>query len=394
MAALLLAIIYLAFISLGLPDSLLGSAWPVMHVELGVQLSWMGIVTMIISCGTIVSSLASDFLTRKLGVGVVTAVSVLMTAGAMLGFSFATKFWVLCIIAIPYGLGAGGVDAALNNYVALHYKSRHMSWLHCFWGVGTIVSPFVMGACLSGSAGWEGGYRIVSYLQMGLTVLLFCCLSLWKKPQGGNGAAKALTLPQTFGLKGVIFLLIAFFCYCALESTMIHWTSSYLVEARGSGAERAASLASLFFIGMTAGRFISGFVTEKLGDKRLIRIGMGIIALGIVLLAVPFPSDVSALVAFVVIGLGCAPVYPSIIHATPFNFGAENSQAVIGVEMAFAYLGSTFMPPLFGVIAQYLSISFLPLWLACFLVLVVVMTELCNRAVGKKTGTKIERIDF
>ena len=390
MVSLLLAVIYLAFISLGLPDSLLGSAWPVMHIDLGAPLSAMGAVTMIISAGTVVSSLASDFLTRKLGTGVVTVVSVLFTAGAMIGFSFANAFWILCVLAVPYGLGAGGVDAALNNYVALHYKSRHMSWLHCFWGVGTIVSPFIMSACLTGTQGWPGGYRIVSYIQFALVAVLFLSLPLWKKRPGAGLSAKPLTLPQTLRLRGVAFMLIGFFAYSAVEATAMNWASSYLTEFRGVSAERAAMFGSLFFIGITAGRLLSGFVSEKLGDRTLIRIGIGVIVAGIVLIALPVRTDVCALAGFVVVGFGCAPVYPSIIHATPFNFGAENSQAVIGVEMASAYVGTTFMPPLFGLIAQYIDIGYLPLFLAIFLVLLFCMTELLNRTVKPSAPTKQE----
>ena len=272
MASLLLAVIYFAFVSLGLPDSLLGSAWPVMRVELGAPVSAMGLVTMIISAGTIVSSLASDFLTRKLGTGLVTAVSVLMTAGAMLGFSFARAFWVLCLIAVPYGLGAGAVDAALNNYVALHYKARHMSWLHCFWGVGALVSPFIMGACLAGPAGWEGGYRVTSYIQFGLTALIVLSLPLWVRPAAQDAQRKPLTVPQTMRLKGVPFLLVAFFAYSTVEATSMYWASSYFAEYRGAGAEIAAMLGSLFYIGITAGRLVSGFVSEKLGDEAVQRL--------------------------------------------------------------------------------------------------------------------------
>ncbi len=382
MVSLLLAVIYLAFISLGLPDSLLGSAWPVMHADLGAPLSAMGAVTMIISAGTVVSSLMSDFLTRKLGTGVVTVVSVLFTAGAILGFSFARDFWVLCLVAVPYGLGAGGVDAALNNYVALHYKSRHMSWLHCFWGVGTIVSPFIMGACLAGEAGWQGGYRIVSYIQFALVAVIAGSLPLWKKRPAGELAAKPLTLPQTLRLKGVLFMLLGFFAYSAVEATCMNWASSYLAEYRGVAAERAATFGSLFFIGITAGRLLSGFVAEKLGDRVLIRIGVCVILAGIVLIALPVKTEVCALIGFVTAGLGCAPVYPSIIHSTPANFGKEHSQAVIGVEMASAYVGTTFMPPLFGLIAQYADIGLLPLFLAVFLVMLFCMTELLNRTVS------------
>lgn len=385
MASLLLAVIYLAFISLGLPDSLLGSAWPAMHVDLSAPLSAMGIVSMIIAAGTVVSSLFSDFLTRKLGTGLVTVISILLTAGAMLGFSFARTFWLLCVLAVPYGLGAGGVDAALNNYVALHYKARHMSWLHCFWGAGALVSPFIMGAALAGESGWPGGYSLVSYIQFGITALILFSLPLWKKRTAEGKAEKPLTLPQTLRLKGVAFILIAFFCYSALEATSMQWASSYFTEHKGVGTEIAAMLGSLFYIGITAGRFLGGFVSEKLGDRRLIRIGICIIAVGIVLLALPVRSYAVSIAGFLVVGFGCAPIYPAIIHSTPFNFGAENSQAVIGVEMAFAYIGTTFMPPLFGLIAQYTDIAWLPLWLALFGVFLLCMTELLNRSHRQQT---------
>ena len=384
MASLLLAVIYIAFISLGLPDSLLGSGWPAMHADLGAPLSAMGLVSMIIAAGTVVSSLLSDFLTRKLGTGLVTVISVLLTAGAMLGFSFARAFWLLCLLVVPYGLVAGSVDAALNNYVALHYKARHMSWLHCFWGVGALVSPFLMGAALTGESGWRGGYSLVSYVQFGITALILLSLPLWKRPASEERAGKSLTLPGTLRLKGVWFILIAFFAYSALEATAMQWASSYFTESKGVSTEIAAMLGSLFYIGITLGRFVSGFVSEKLGDRRLIRIGVCIIAAGIALLALPVGSDAVAIAGFLVAGFGCAPVYPCIIHSTPANFGAEHSQAVIGVEMAFAYIGTTFMPPLFGLIAQYADIAFLPLWLALFGIVLFCMTELLNRSAGKK----------
>ncbi len=380
MASLLLAVIYLAFISLGLPDSLLGSGWASMRVELGAPLSAMGLISMIIAAGTVVSSLASDFLTRKLGTGLVTVISILLTAGAMLGFSFAGTYWLLCVLAVPYGLGAGGVDAALNNYVALHYKARHMSWLHCFWGLGALVSPFIMGAAIAGEAGWRGGYSLVSYVQFGIMALVGISLPLWKKGKEDGKEAKALTLPQTLRLKGVFFILIAFFCYSAVEATAMQWASSYFKEYRALPDDLAAMLGSLFYIGITVGRFACGFFSERAGDKALIRGGVAVIAVGIVLLALPVGGYAVSVAGFLVIGLGCAPVYPSIIHSTPYNFGAEHSQAVIGVEMAFAYIGTTFMPPLFGVIAQYAGIAFMPLWLALFAVFLFCMTELLNRS--------------
>lgn len=317
MATLLLALLYVAFVSLGLPDSLTGSAWPVMHQDLGVALSSAGVITMIISFGTVVSSLLSDRLTAKFGTGAVTAVSTLLTALALFGFSVSNAFWQLCIIALPYGLGAGAIDAALNNYVALYYSSRHMSWLHGFWGLGALISPYIMGACLTGSLGWRGGYRTVSIIQTVLTAILFVSLPFWRKTtqkfeEKDKRVGKALGLRRVLKLKGVVWLLVAFFCYCAAEATAMLWASSYLVRNRGISEETAATFGSLFYIGMTAGRMLCGFVTEKLGDKKLIRIGAAGMLLGIALLALPVQTDVFALAGFVVIGFGCAPVYPSI----------------------------------------------------------------------------------
>lgn len=395
MATLLLALLYVAFVSLGLPDSLTGSAWPVMHQDLGVALSSAGVITMIISFGTVVSSLLSDRLTAKFGTGAVTAVSTLLTALALFGFSVSNAFWQLCIIALPYGLGAGAIDAALNNYVALHYSSRHMSWLHGFWGLGALISPYIMGACLTGSLGWRGGYRTVSIIQTVLTAILFVSLPFWRKTtqkfeEKDKRVGKALGLKRVFKLKGVVWLLVAFFCYCAAEATAMLWASSYLVRNRGISEETAATFGSLFYIGMTAGRMLCGFVTEKLGDKKLIRIGAAGMLLGIALLALPVQTDVFALAGFVVIGFGCAPVYPSIIHQTPTSFGEENSQSVIGVQMASAYIGTTFMPPLFGLIAQYIDIGLLPIYLLLFTVFMFVCTERLNAIVKKRNADKNE----
>ena len=386
--SLLLIIIYLAFISLGLPDSLLGSAWPVMYEQLNVPMSYAGIVTMIIAGGTIVSSLLSDKLTRKLGAGFVTAISVMMTAAALFGFSVSGSFILLCLWAVPYGLGAGAVDAALNNYVALHYASRHMSWLHCFWGVGAAISPYIMSYCLTGGYGWNNGYRSVSIIQIVLTTILFASLPLWKKNKPAKGSlqtsAAPLSLPQAVKIKGVKLVLLTFFGYCALESTTGLWASSYLVKFRGIDSETAAKFASLFFLGITFGRFLCGFIVDKFGDKSLIRFGIIIIVFGVALVAIPIKSDITALAGLVIIGLGCAPIYPSVIHATPSNFGAENSQAIIGIQMASAYAGSTFMPPLFGVIADKINIGLFPVYLIFFAALMLIMSELLNKVIAKK----------
>ena len=378
MIQLLLPIIYLAFISLGLPDSLLGSAWPSMYPLLGVPVSYAGILSMIISFGTIVSSLNSDRLTRALGAGRVTAISVGMTAAALFGFSVSTQFWMLCLWAVPYGLGAGSVDAALNNYVALHYESRHMSWLHCMWGIGTMVSPMVMGRVLAGGGPWTAGYRYIALFQIALTAVLFLSLPLWQKRTGeaaeDGTALQALSLGQVFRLPGAKEVMLCFFCYCALETTAGLWASSYLTLTRGVAADTAASFASLFYIGITAGRAACGFLTLKLSDTQIIRLGQGVLAVGVAALLVPGPQ-LLALAGLVLVGVGCAPIYPSIIHATPDHFGADRSQAVIGIQMASAYVGNLVMPPLFGLLANNITPALFPFYLLALLVLMVFMHE-------------------
>ncbi len=382
MYSLLLAIIYLAFISLGLPDSLLGSAWPVMRLQFGAPLPLAGLISMIIAGGTILSSLLSERLTRRFGAGRVTAVSVAMTAAALFGFSVSPNVPVLCLWALPYGLGAGAVDAALNNYVALHYRSRHMSWLHCFWGVGASISPYIMSAALHLSGRWELGYRAVSLIQVVLTALLFLSLPLWRTVQSSDGGEEArplLGLRGALRIRGVPAVLLAFFAYCGAETTAGLWASSYLVEARGVGAQTAAGFASLFYLGITFGRFLNGFAAERLGDGRLIRIGAAGMGLGVLLIALPLRTPLPALAGLLLFGLGCAPVYPSIIHATPFRFGAENSQAVIGIQMASAYVGSTFVPPLFGLLAGTVTIRLYPFYMGAFLLLLVWMNARADR---------------
>jgi fucose permease len=386
MFSLLLAIIYIAFISLGLPDSLLGSAWPIMQNQLDVPLSYAGIITMIISASTIASALFSDKVIHKLGTGLVTAISVGMTAAALLGFSYAPNFGLLCLLAIPYGLGAGAVDAALNNYVALHYSSRQMSWLHAFWGLGVTISPYIMSFCLTRDLGWEMGYRSVSAIQAVLTAGLFLTLPLWRKAakQGAvqeEVAPKALSIPQILKIKGAPCVLIAFLCYCAAEATAGLWASSFLVGARGVDAETAARFAALFYIGITAGRVLNGFVADRFGDRAMIRTGILTMLAGVILAVLPLQSDLPALAGLIIIGLGAAPVYPCIIHSTPVNFGEENSQSMVGIQMACAYTGSTLMPPLFGLIAQYIHIGLYPVFLGVFVVLTLFMTERLNRTI-------------
>lgn len=384
MVSLLLAIIYIAFISLGLPDALLGAAWPVMHLELGVPLSYAGIISFIIAGGTVISSLLSDRLTRRLGTGGVTVISVGMTALALFGFSTSHALWMLCLWAIPYGLGAGSVDAALNNYVALHYESRHMSWLHCFWGLGASVGPYIMGYALTGSFGWQGGYRIISVLQIFLTAVLLLSLPLWKKPQAEaqEAGGKALSLPQVLEVPGVKAVMLCFFCYCAIEQTAGLWAASYLSLHKGVDPETAASFASMFYLGITIGRGLSGFLTIKLSDEKMVRLGFLLIALGLAAMLLPLGAGVS-LGGLLLIGLGCAPVYPCLIHSTPAHFGADKSQAIIGVQMASAYVGTCLMPPLFGLVAQAVSVSALPVYLTVLLLIMYTMHTL----LVKKTGT-------
>ena len=344
---------------------------------------------MIISIGTILSSLQSDRLTRRLGTGKVTAISVAMTAMALFGFSVSHTFWQLCLWAIPYGLGAGSVDASLNNYVALHYESKHMSWLHCMWGVGAASGPYIMGYVITNGGTWNGGYRCIASIQIVLTAVLIFSLPLWKgRPQaqtasGSVAEAKLLSVKEVLKLHGVKNVLICFFCYCALEQTSGLWASSYLTLYKGVPAETAASFASMFFIGITVGRALNGFLAMKRNDVQVVRMGQILIACGVVIMFLPLGAVVS-LAGFVMIGLGCAPVYPCLIHATPTHFGADKSQAIIGIQMAFAYIGNTLMPPLFGLIVEHITVSLLPLYLHVILALMIVMHERLIRKVANK----------
>ena len=394
MASLLLAIIYLAFISLGLPDSLLGSAWPTMYQQFDVPVSYAGLISMIIALGTVVSSLMSDRLTRRLGTGRVTAFSVATTAVALLGFSISSSYWMLLLWAIPYGLGAGSVDASLNNYVALHYESRHMSWLHCMWGIGAAAGPYIMSYALTSGQTWNMGYRYVGILQVVLTAILFISLPLWKgrkedlNPELAAQAENtpdaesdhALSVREILQIPGAKEILICFFCYSAVETTTGLWAASYMTIYKGISSEMAAAFASLFYIGITIGRAVCGFITMKMDDENMIRMGQAIILAGIAALIIPGPQ-ILTLAGFILVGLGCAPIYPCIIHSTPAHFGADKSQAIIGVQMAFAYTGTCLMPPLFGLIANHISVALLSVYLLIFLVLMFVMHERLLRRV-------------
>lgn len=399
MVNLLLAVIYVAFISLGLPDAVLGAAWPTMSVDLGAPISWAGGISMTISAGTIVSALLSDRMTLHFGAGKVTAVSVALTALALFGFSVAPNYWVLILLAIPYGLGAGGVDAALNNYVAIHYESRHMSWLHAMWGIGALTGPYVMGFALGAGQGWPWGYRYISILQVAFTAILIFSLPLWKKRSEAktgevSGESDGTVNDETrkpLGVRGVLAIrgakeiLVMFFCYSALESTAMLWGSSYMVLGKGIDKTTAAMWASLFCIGITVGRLASGFLTMKFNDPTMIRLGQALVLTGIVSMLLPLPYNIGTIVGLMIIGLGCAPIYPCVIHSTPAYFGEDKSQAIVGMQMACAYVGSMCMPPVFGLIAQHISVLWFPLYMLVFLVLMVIMHESLRKKCGGQT---------
>ena len=376
MTTILLFVIYISFISLGLPDSILGSAWPTIYQELDVPVSYAGIIAVIIAFGTIVSSLQSDRLTLKLGPGKVTAISVALTAFALFGFSISSSFLMLCLFAIPYGLGAGSVDACLNNYVALHYKGWHMSLLHCMWGVGAVTGPNIMAYALTNNKGWNSGYFYISMLQIGLTAILLFSLPLWKKRERivDGRETKSLSLRDVVKIKGVKEVLLCFLCYCGVEQSAGLWASSYLNMYKGVPAEEAARYASMFFIGITVGRGLNAIIALKLKDRTMVRIGLTIIAIGIIVMIIP-ASSIITLIGLRLIGLGCAPIYPSLIHATPDSFGEDKSQAVIGIQMAFAYIGVLALPPLFGFIADFTDISLLPVYITILFVVMLISFE-------------------
>jgi Fucose permease len=385
---LLLAIIYISFISLGLPDSMIGSIWPSMYEGMKVPISYAGIISMIVAGGTILSSLLSVRLIRKLGTGLVTAISVAMTAVALFGFSISNNFIELCIFGIPLGLGAGSVDAALNNYVALHYKAKHMSWLHCFWGLGATIGPIIISYSLR-SGHWKLGCRTISIIQFTLVIILFLSLPLWKKVSARTEASHsdtmqthAYSLKELIKLPGVKMVLLAFFSYCAIESTTGLWGSSFLVVYKGIKAETAARFVSLFYFGITFGRFLSGFFTFKLNQRQMVRMGQAVLVVGIGLLMIP-GTNTFLLPGLFLVGLGCAPIFPSLIHETPDNFGAAYSQSIMGVQMASAYVGTTFMPPLFGFLASHTSYGLFQFYIAILLIFMFVMVERLHKVVDK-----------
>ena len=393
MVTLLLAVVYLAFVSLGLPDSMLGSAWPSMFVDFDVPVSFAGIVSAIIAFGTIISSLASDRVTRRLGASKTTALSALITALSLLGFAFSTEFWMICVISIPYGLGAGSVDAALNNYVSVHFASRHMNWLHCMWGLGAAIGPFIMGSVLTGGLEWSNGYIIVSAIQIVIAAILFASLPIWKKSSKESTDSeeviteKALKLKEIVLLKGALSVMITFFCYCALEVITTLWASTYINLEKGIDADTAALWGSLYVLGITVGRAICGFISIKLDDTQLTRLGEGIMVVGLALMLLPLPNGFT-LAGLITFGVGSAPIYPCIIHSTPARFGADKSQALIGVQMASAYTGTCLMPSLFGIFANHVSVALFPIFIGVLTVIMIIMFEVYNKKASLKVAQK------
>ncbi|MCU0401382.1 MAG: MFS transporter [Algoriphagus sp.] len=387
---LVLLVIYLAFISLGLPDSLLGSAWPVMYEGLGVPVDYAGLISMIVAAGTVVSSLFSGKVIQRFGVAAVTASSVGMTALALMGFSISGDFLYLCLLAIPLGLGAGSVDSALNNYVALHYEARHMNWLHSFWGVGAAIGPLIMASYLAKGDSWSNGYETVAWIQLGLVAILILSLPLWIKNNQDQAESSEQSSPGLFEmlltLPGLKQALVVFFCYCTIEATFGLWGASFLVFEKGFEADQAARLTSLYFLGITIGRFLSGFLTAHFSNKQLVYLGQGIIGLGLILLFLPFSATI--IPGFLLVGLGCAPIFPSLLHETPANFGEKNSQSIMGMQMASAYVGITLMPFLFGKIAFFTGYEFLLGFLGLFLILIFSMTRQMNQKVAHSKTTK------
>lgn len=384
----LLMMIYLSFISLGLPDSMLGSAWPAMNVSLNAPLWGAGLVQMLISFCTIISSLNSAKLIRRFGTGKLTAISVATTALALLGFSLAKNYAFLLLMAVPLGLGAGAVDAGLNNYVALHCEAKHMSWLHCFWGVGTIIGPMILSAVLRVGGSWATGYRAVGLIQCAVSALLFATLGMWKRGniQQEEYGAKALSVWEVLSLPGAKAGMVTFLCYCAVESTLGLWGATYISQVRGVDEATAASFGAMFYIGITVGRAISGFMAMKLLPKQMVRVGQALLALGCIFMMIPAGSTLSG-IGLVVCGLGCAPIYPNIIQDTPVNYGTENSQAAIGVQMAFAYVGSTFLPSIFGALAGVDGYGLLPYFAISICVLMTVLFGIQKKIVETEVKT-------
>lgn len=386
--SLLLAVVYLIFASLGLPDSLLGSGWPKMQLEFGVPSSYAGYVFMMISAMTIISALLSPKLIQRLHVKWIVTVSILLTILGLLGFSFCTQYWMLLVCAIPYGLGAGAIDAAMNHYVANNYSGAVMNFLHCFYGVGAMISPYLMALAIK-VAHWNEGYRWTAFLQMGILLVVISSWSLWRQNDSKADESKidSAGIKETIKQPGVMATLLAFFAYCAGEATCFLWVPSYFAGTRiGMSSELVASFGSLIFGGLMIGRLIAGFIANRLGDRKMIRIGTVVELIGILLTALPLKGYLAAAIGFLIIGIGMGPIYPSIQHMAPINFGKRYSAAVIGLQMAFAYTGSTFMPTVFGILQQKLGIWIMPLYLLVFAGLSFALLELSYRQEARQSN--------
>ncbi len=384
MATLLLVIIYIAFIGLGLPDSLLGAAWPVAHLDLGVPLSVAGFSSLMITVGTVVSSLLSERLIKAFGTGKVAAVSVFMTAAALMGMGFVRDFWVVLALALPLGLGGGTIDSALNNFVALHYRSSHMNWLHCFWGVGATAGPAIMALYLARN-NWHGAYRAISLTLLGISLILAVSLPLWRRMGGGDAAPHESKAPTPrrvlLRLPGAVFGCLAFFTYCAIEFSTGLWASTYFVNVKGVAPDTAASWASLYYLGITLGRLASGFAALKISSRTLVRIGEGALLAGV--LAVIVLPGAGVLVGLLLMGVGSAPIFPSLLDQTPHLFGAQYSQGMMGLQFAGAYLGGTLLAPFFGLISPVIGLWTLPIYLLIITGIMVFSTERTHWAVRK-----------
>ncbi len=380
----LLVLIYVAFISLGLPDSVMGSAWPSLYAEIGVPIEYAGIFSMIASGGTIAASLLSARVAGKYGTGKVLVVSVFLTAAALFGICAAPSFLFLCLLAIPLGLGGGAVDAALNNFVALHYAARHMNWLHSFWGVGATAGPLLMSVFIGGGGGWRAGYMTVGGVQALLFVCLLFSLPLWRKHERRPGAEEKneVHFKKLLSIPGAKAAMTAFCCYCGLEVMLGVWGASYLVMHVGLPNDRAARFVSISYLGITIGRVLAGFLSDRFSGRRLIRIGYTAILLGTAFLVLPI-GEYFKLAGFLIIGLGCAPIYPAMIHETPIRFGERNSQGLIGLQMASAYVGSTLFPPLYGMLSSVTGFGSAPFAILALTLVMILMVETVDRQVAR-----------
>ncbi|MEG1891685.1 MAG: MFS transporter [Clostridia bacterium] len=381
----LLILIYVAFISLGIPDSLTGSAWPAMHADFGVPIAWAGILSMIVSTGTVLSGLFSAKLIARFGTAKVTACSVLMTGLALLGMSLNRSFYLMALLCVPLGLGGGAVDAALNNFVAMHYEAKHMSWLHCFWGIGATIGPMMIGMLLTYTGQWQSGYGAMAAVQCVLALVMFLSLPLWRKVAEKSAMPEseivALKPSAVLRIPLAVPTLLVFFAYCGAESTMGLWGASFLVSAKGISKDVAATWVSMFFFGITLGRFFSGFIVQRLHSNQMIRLGILCSGIGALLILLPLPVWVLP-IGFAVVGFGFAPIFPSMLHQTPKTFGGKASQSVMGIQMAFAYIGATLMPPLFGALSSVLGMWLMPLYVLLFVGVMLGCSEYVNRRVG------------